>query len=246
MKCAAITRRLPKTKILISPLLPTINHFLNEQVFETNRLILDVCSKYHNVIMMDHTPFKGPDNLLLEKFRGRRPENVVHLNGHGIRALKDLFKGYIVGRAAMGGMNYKSALILIRGAPAEDAGYSRGPVIDERKFDRNDRTHYQSGGNKDVVGRPSGWLMGNGYGSRRPGGDPRSGGPRKFERNDNPDKRNPRFRPFGPRINTYVNNRHDFKFRRIWDNSVNGFVEYDGSGTGISQSPPHPHHDGDK
>ena len=29
--------------------------------------------------------------------------------------------------------------------------------------------------------------MGNGYGSRRPGGDPRRGGPRKFERNDNPD-----------------------------------------------------------
>ena len=242
MKCAAITRRLPKTKILISPLLPTINHFLNEQVFETNRLILDVCSKYHNVIMMDNTPFKGPDNLLLEKFRGRRPENVVHLNGHGIRALKDLFKGYIVGRAAMRGMNYKSALL--RGAPAENAGYSRGPDIDSRKFTRNDRSQIQSGGNKDVVGRPSGWLMGNGYG--RPGGDPRSGCPRKFERNDKPDKKNPRFRPFGPRINSSINNRDDFKFRRIWDNSVNGFVEYDGSGTGISQSPPHPHHDGDK
>ena len=180
--------------------------------------------------------------LLLEKFRGRRPENVVHLNGHGIRALKDLFKGYIVGRAAMRGMNYKSALL--RGAPAENAGYSRGPDIDSRKFTRNDRSQIQSGGNKDVVGRPSGWLMGNGYG--RPGGDPRSGCPRKFERNDKPDKKNPRFRPFGPRINSSINNRDDFKFRRIWDNSVNGFVEYDGSGTGISQSPPHPHHDGDK
>ena len=144
----------------------------------------------------------------------------------------------------MQGMNYKSALT--RGVPAEDAGYSRGTVIDERRFTRNDRSHVQSGGNKDVVGRTSGWLMGTGYGSRRPRLDPRSVGPRKFERNDNPDKRNPRFRPFGPRRNNNVNDRKDFKFRRIWDNSVNGFVEYDGSGTGISQSPPHPHHDGDK
>ena len=59
-------------------------------------------------------------------------------------------------------------------------------------------------------------MIGNGYGSRRPGGDPRRCGPRKFERNDNPDRKNPRFRPFGPRINNNANyntvNRDDFKF----------------------------------
>ena len=251
-KCAAILRKLPKTKILISPLLPTINRFLNQQVQETNRLIFDVCAKYHNVIMMDSTPFMDPDGLLLERFRGKRPENVVHLNGHGIRALKDLFKGYIVGRAPMRGMNYKSALI--GGPSAQDTGCPSNSITTNRRFIRDDvnvidRPHNMMNiGNRGpacdrmVAGGSSGWLMG-----RSNSGGTRSSGPRRFERQDTVkvDRRNQKFRP---RVNPRVSNGHresGFRdFRRKWDSSVNGFVEF--GGTGISQSHSQSHHDGGK
>ena len=254
-KCAAILGKLPKIKIFISPLLPTINRFLNQQVQEANRLIFDVCAKYHNVIMMDNTPFIGPDGLLLEGFRGKRPENVVHLNGHGIRALKDLFKGYIVGRAPMRGMNYKSALI--GGPSAQDTGCPSNNIIDHRRFIRDDnvtdRPHNMMNngiGNRGpvcdrmVAGGSSGWLMGSGN-----SGGPRSSGPRRFERQDSVkvDRRNQRFRP---RVNPShsVSNGHRESgyrdFRRKWDSSVNDFVEF--GGTGTSQSHSQSHHDGGK
>ena len=251
-KCAAILGKLPKIKIFISPLLPTINSFLNRQVQEANRLIFDVCAKYHNVIMMDNTPFMGPDGLLLEGFRGKRPENVVHLNGHGIRALKDLFKGYIVGRAPMRGMNYKSA---VTGRPsAQDTGGSSNNIIVNRRFVRDDNVIERpynmmnigigSRGpvcDRMVAGQSSGLLMGSGN-----SGGPRSSGPRRLERKDSA-KVNRRNQKFRPRVNPgSVNSgqrESGFRdFRRKWDSSVNGFVEFGGTGISHSQS----HHDGGK
>ena len=86
-------------------------------------------------------------------------------------------------------------------------------------------------------------------GSSGNSGGPRSSGPRRFERQDSVkvDRRNQRFRP---RVNPShsVSNGHRESgyrdFRRKWDSSVNGFVEF--GGTGTSQSHSQSHHDGGK
>jgi len=234
LKCAAIVKKLPMTKIFISPLLPTINKFLNELVSETNRLIHGVCSQFHNVTMMDNTAFYGSDGLLRESFRGKKPENVVHLNGPGLNALKELFKGYIVGKAAMKGMNYSSALI------------KGGNVANVNDGFCND-IRYPNGGVDHRLMAGTG-VSGDRLGlcDRRSDSVPVSNscGNFRFVRDDKPNRRNTSYKPFRSRVFS----GNDFRTRsdwnvpctstKIWDDKTKGFVLVGGSGfsTGNSQS----------
>ena len=112
-------------------------------------------------------------------------------------------------------------------APMNNGIGNRGPVCDRM-----------------VAGGSSGWLMGSGN-----SGGPRSSGPRRFERQDSVkvDRRNQRFRPRVNPSHSVSNGQRESvyrDFRRKWDSSVNGFVEF--GGTGTSQSHSQSHHDGGK
>ena len=156
-------------------------------------------------------------------------------------------------------MNYKSALI--GGPSAQDTVCPSNNIIDHRRFIQDDNgtgrpyNMMNNGIGKIrpvcdsmvagmVAGGSSGWLMGSGN-----SGGPRSSGPRRFERQDSVkvDRRNQRFRPRVNPSHSVSNGQRESvyrDFRRKWDSSVNGFVEF--GGTGTSQSHSQSHHDGGK
>ena len=97
-KCYAIHNTYPKANILLSPVLPTKDRFLNNRVREFNDYLRCLADKDQRLHLLNHhdtftTPSSG---LLAGEYASRKRHDIKHLNHSGIVTLKNLFKDAVM------------------------------------------------------------------------------------------------------------------------------------------------------
>ena len=98
-KCAAIHKVYPKTKIFLSPALPTKSHDINIDVSNFNEYVVKLSKKHHNLFLIDNSIFlDSRTNLLKDEYHSRRPGDLLHLGKLGLRCFAMSLKSYILGR----------------------------------------------------------------------------------------------------------------------------------------------------
>ena len=98
-KCKSIHSIYPKTKIFLSPLLPTKLPQLNSKVCQVNEGIVALSKKHHNLVLIDNSIFAREDACLkLEYGRYMDRDDNIHLGKLGIRVFASSIKSYIFGR----------------------------------------------------------------------------------------------------------------------------------------------------
>ena len=103
MKCRAIHKCHPKSKIFISPLLPTKDSSLNSKVKELNYHIMNVTDKYQNIVFLDNSSFVNNQGTLrteLGRHRMGLPDHAdsVHLGRKGIMLFAKGIKSSLIKR----------------------------------------------------------------------------------------------------------------------------------------------------
>ena len=97
-KCYAIHNMYPKANILLAPVLPTRDRFLNNRVREFNdhlRRLADKDQRLH--LLNHHDTFTSPGSGLLSgEYASRKRHDIKHLNHSGIVTLKNLFKDAVM------------------------------------------------------------------------------------------------------------------------------------------------------
>ena len=93
-KCYAIHNMYPKANVLLAPVLPTKDRFLNSRVRGFNDHLRRLADKDQRLHLLNHhdtftTPSSG---LLAGEYASRKRHDVKHLNHSGIVVLKNLFK----------------------------------------------------------------------------------------------------------------------------------------------------------
>ena len=98
-KCAAIHKVYPKTKIFLSPALPTKSHDINVDVSNFNEHVVQLTKKHRNLILIDNSIFlDSRTNLLNREYHSRRPGDLLHLGKLGLRCFAMSIKSNILGR----------------------------------------------------------------------------------------------------------------------------------------------------
>ena len=111
-KCKDIHSVYPKTKILLSPLLPTKLDYLNKEIWDVNEGMIRLSKKHHNLIIMDNSIFADEHAFLRQDYgRFNNPNDMIHLGKLGIRALATSIKSYILRKNPIiaRSLNYRSA-----------------------------------------------------------------------------------------------------------------------------------------
>ena len=97
-KCAAIHRRYPKTRIMLSPALPTKSYNININVSKFNECIVQLSRKHHNLILVDNSEFLNFNSYLLkDEYHSRKSGDLLHLGKLGLRCFAMSLKSYILG-----------------------------------------------------------------------------------------------------------------------------------------------------
>ena len=112
-KCTEIHNVYPKTRVILSPLLPTKLPSLNQQIWKVNDAIISLSKRHHNIIYMDNSIFaRGNDCLKPEYGRFHNPDDAIHLGKMGIRMFAESIKSYVVRKnpSITKSLNYDSAL----------------------------------------------------------------------------------------------------------------------------------------
>lgn len=110
-KCSQIHNVYPSTRILLSPILPTRLHQLNERIWDINERIVTLSKTHHNLVLMDNSIFADKNNFLRSDYASYYTSDNVHLGSAGIRALANSIKSYVFRRnpSITRSMNYSSA-----------------------------------------------------------------------------------------------------------------------------------------
>ena len=96
-KCRSIHKVYPTTRIYISPLLPTKDLNLNEQLWEFNERIISLCKSHHNLMYLNNHLFADSNGLLKPEYgRYFDSNDTIHLGKTGLRAFAAHIKSYIV------------------------------------------------------------------------------------------------------------------------------------------------------
>ena len=111
-KCIAIHEMFPKTRIYISPLLPTRKYHLNVKVSQFNESLVSIAKRHHNIYLMDNSIFLDSQTYLLKHIYAsdKGPDDIVHLGARGIRLFASSIKSYALGRNPLYPQNFSRAL----------------------------------------------------------------------------------------------------------------------------------------
>ena len=111
-KVVAILKTYPRTKIFLSPALPTRSYELNNKVSDYNEQIVSLTKTHHNIILIDNEIFLDSNTYLLkEEYSSKRYNDLVHLGGMGVRSFAMSLKSYVMGKNQhiRNSMNYNQA-----------------------------------------------------------------------------------------------------------------------------------------
>ena len=97
-KCYDIHNTYPKVNILLAPVLPTKDRFLNIRVREFNNHLRCLTDKDPRLHLLNHyDKFVMPrSGLLSQDYASRKGHDIKHLNYNGITTLKDSFKDAVM------------------------------------------------------------------------------------------------------------------------------------------------------
>ena len=99
-KCYDIHNTRPKVNILLAPVLPTKDRFLNTRVREFNNNLKCLADKDPRLHLLNHyDKFVMPrsrSGLLSQEYASRKGYDIKHLNYNGITTLKDSFKDAVM------------------------------------------------------------------------------------------------------------------------------------------------------
>ena len=97
-KCYAIHNMYPKANILLAPVLPTRDRFLNNRVRKFNDYLKCLADKDQRLHFLNHHDnFTSPGSGLLSgDYASRKRHDIKHLNHNGIVILKNLFKDAVM------------------------------------------------------------------------------------------------------------------------------------------------------
>ena len=111
-KIAAILKSYPRTKIFLSPALPTRSYELNNKISDFNERIVSLTKTHHNIILINNTMFLDSNTFLLkDEYSSKRYNDLIHLGGMGVRSFAMSLKSYIMGKNQhiRTSMNYNQA-----------------------------------------------------------------------------------------------------------------------------------------
>ena len=98
-KCKSIHTIYPRTKIFLSPLLPTKLPHLNKEVCQVNEGIVELSKKHHNLVLIDNSIFAREDACLRDEYgRYMNRDDNIHLGKLGIKVFASSIKSYVFGR----------------------------------------------------------------------------------------------------------------------------------------------------
>ena len=109
-KCTEIHDLYPRSKIYLSPVLPTMNDHLNQKAMQFNDILFGhLVKKHHNLFVMTNINFLDRSNGLLCNELGSY-RDTVHLNRRGISQLAVNFKNSIMRKTPISGLDYSGAV----------------------------------------------------------------------------------------------------------------------------------------
>ena len=98
-----IRRLCPGSKIVVSPVLPTKSHSLNNKAVAFNRILFDFCSVNYSIGSLDFSGFCDDQGLLDKRFgRYLASDDIIHLGSTGIFTLSRLIARKVFGSPADG------------------------------------------------------------------------------------------------------------------------------------------------
>ena len=110
-KCMSIHALFPRTKIFISPILPTKNYYLNIKACQFNTRIMSLAKRHHNIFVINHSSFMDTRTYLLkEVFTSSRHTDMIHLGAQGLRQFASSLKSYAMGKSQLYPTNFNRAL----------------------------------------------------------------------------------------------------------------------------------------
>ena len=110
-KCMGIHALFPRTKIFLSPILPTKNYYLNIKVCQFNTRIISLAKRHHNIFIINNSSFMDIRTYLLrDVFKSSRHGDIIHLGAQGLRHFASSLKSYAMGKSPLYPTNFTRVL----------------------------------------------------------------------------------------------------------------------------------------